>query len=1508
MQPGRARWRGWRWIKRGVLVAVALLVVVVAGAIAVVHTDWGREVIRARVEHQLQTVFTGGASLGRLEGSPFGKLTLHDVVIRGPDGHPAISVKTLTIELGILPLLSHQVRVAGLIAEDVDVDLRRDRDGELQIAHLLRPGPKSTWSIALPKLVVRRAHVRFDTGTEKLNFDALALGARATIPHDGPIDASLELRGTWRERAAAGLDLRVVVHSDERGLVLPLVSARVGDVSVMGDHITIEAARDGHVPVIGGGLTVEASAAAVARLVPGVQLPADVAVKLTATPVPGQSWTELAIAGRIDQTELHFMGTVDLEAKRVRGELRTGTLDLTKLSSGKLPGSAAATVVFDARAGGPRALPVATATIRGWAAIAGVPKTTFEIALGSAGERVRAVVDAMGAGASVKLVASLRTLGDLLAIDHATLHVATPDPARASGGKLPVHGALRVDLAASGTLRPAPSLAIAGTIDGHHLRVLDMSAASLHVMVDAQRLPNRPLGRTHIELVDLVRQDAQLGALTVDATDRADGKIAVSLRSRPTQSPWLIDADALVTPPGEAGGTVAIDIQHHRVRAGGGADWTGHTGHLEISPARIVLRDLESASGIGHLAIAGRYERAGRREGDLAANIDARALSIDGLASGYHGKLDTHVSVARRGRAWDAEVTLDGTGISVDPSTGSSAGSSLGPSLGSSLGPIDAHAHVVLHGTRLAVTANASSVGLGGAALALDLDTPAAIADPRAWKRLGRGAIRTCELTLHEIEIGRAAQLAGLVGEYTGRIDGGIRVSATTADGRIEATNVVAPALRGAGPASIVLDLTQTTPAEFTPALTATVEGIGKLSVQAQLGIADRLLDPAAWARLGRGVLHGASVRTEDIAVDPAMLDRFGIISDVRGRVSVAIDVGEAGRTIAASIDVAGFRGAPIIKPLDVHLAAAIDDRAATSSLSIKAQDAVLLSGQGRTPVSIMPLLERGRGDLAAVWAAPLAATVTLASVDAPRLLAVFGRTEVIAGRLEGSIEIGGTLGAPLANAAIVATGLQVPPGPGGKPIRTVERLAVTGSWDGSAAKLRIDGVESDGGMLQVALVGRPAAPRDGTLTIKATQFDLVPILAFAPGPAGGAAGRLDANLTVTGFDLRTTKIAGELHLLDGRVPIAPEVGTLRRAKIDAVIADHEIKLAIDGKLGAGRVAVTGSVALDGAAPSGGKATITLRNVSPIGVIEPRISADLTATLSHDHDQWRADLVAEHGNVVITEDRQEKLKPPGAPPDMRFATGDRLTRRPMVRQAPAKPVFLVTLDLRSTRVESEEFRGLIRGKVELRADGQSVGMFGGIEADRGDLDLFGHRYYVERAGVHFDGSLDPLLDVRITHDFTDVTTVTQVRGRASKPELIMSSDPGTYSQGELLGFLLGGEPGGDMPGGSATGRVADAGASFVANKIGGYVKRALPINVDVLRYEASSAGSSAAVTVGTWLTHTLFLAYRQHLEARPDENAGEGEVEYWLGRRVVVEGTAGDRGYNGLDLLWRMRY
>jgi len=149
-----------RLIGRIVLGFLALVVIGVATILIVLHTDWGRGIVRGQVEAKLNDMFVGGAKVGRIEGSALGELRLLDVVINGPDHKPAITVKTLRLHLGVLPLVSHQAVVSGLVAEDVDIDLRRDPDGQLQASRMMRKQDKSSWSVVIPDLQVKRAHVQ----------------------------------------------------------------------------------------------------------------------------------------------------------------------------------------------------------------------------------------------------------------------------------------------------------------------------------------------------------------------------------------------------------------------------------------------------------------------------------------------------------------------------------------------------------------------------------------------------------------------------------------------------------------------------------------------------------------------------------------------------------------------------------------------------------------------------------------------------------------------------------------------------------------------------------------------------------------------------------------------------------------------------------------------------------------------------------------------------------------------------------------------------------------------------------------------------------------------------------------------------------------------------------------------------------------------------------------------------------------------------------------------------
>src|SRR6185436_8407098 len=97
---------------------------------------------------------------------------------------------------------------------------------------------------------------------------------------------------------AAPLELQTVVHSDDAGLFVPALVVKAGTVSATASQVAVRKTRGA--PAISGTAMVNATAAEVARLVPSLRLPADVAVTITAHPVAGQPWTELAIAGEVN--------------------------------------------------------------------------------------------------------------------------------------------------------------------------------------------------------------------------------------------------------------------------------------------------------------------------------------------------------------------------------------------------------------------------------------------------------------------------------------------------------------------------------------------------------------------------------------------------------------------------------------------------------------------------------------------------------------------------------------------------------------------------------------------------------------------------------------------------------------------------------------------------------------------------------------------------------------------------------------------------------------------------------------------------------------------------------------------------------------------------------------------------------------------------------------------------------------------------------------------------------
>ena len=1429
----------WKWALR---IAVGLVVVVALALAAVaifVKTDRGRELARSQIEHQLDALFSGGASVGRVDGTPFGELVVHDVVIRAADRTPAIAIGTLRLRASLLDLVRRQVSLGELVVEGADVDVDK-------LAHLLAPRPDtgpSKWNVDLASVAIRSSHVHATTSRlGAIDLDDVELAGDAHLHADGTRGAEIALHARWRERATP-IAIEASVRDDADRLVVPLVDVEVGHISVA-IHDAQLTKRDRRAS---GSAKLAVPRAELARLA-GVDLPGDVALALAATSDGG-----VALDGSLGGTPVTAKLGVDVAARHVAGAIRTGDFSLASLTRGKIHGTAGAAIDLDV------APAAAHVTAHAHGTYEQLPPGDVVLAVDSQDGRATATLDVIGP-ATVHVAGAVARDGRGYRLERASVVAHARDV-------VPVRGSVDVVLAARGPLWPEPALTVVGSVRGAQLRAAGASLADAEIAIDARGVPARPQGTVHVHAFGLTRGSIALSSLVVDATSRADGWIDVTTAVKTPQ----LDAElaARVKP----GRSTEIDVVRHHVAAGG-ETWTGTTGRVVIDPRGVAIDQLATASAHGRATLDGNYARTG----DLRATLDVAGVDLATLRSGYAGALGAHVEVGRTRGLLSASAKLDGTGIVLDPR----------------MPAIALHAKLDAEPGKVALEGTVASPVAGKAELAIDLAAPHDLTNVAAWRALGGRALSVAKLRADGVDLGKLApdQLAG-------KLDGELSLAPGSTTGTIRVRDLRARALAGIGALDAELAVSQPAPDELVPELAITAKQLGKATARLELTMPAHPFDAAAWRALGPKALHSASIQTTSLAFDPSVLKRFGVTTMLRGHATVDVEVAEALSTVHATAKIPDLRGAPLAKPVGVTLDASLDDHEAVATFAmISDRRVAMVDARVTVPVTLAQL----RGS-SAVWKAlPIAGAITVHETSAAQLLAAFGRTEVSSGTLAGTIAIAGAVGAPTANVHLTADNLAT------SRSTQLDRLAIDGTWDGRRAALKLRASERPSGTLSIDAQGSPDALASANATVTARGFELAPLLAFVPGIAGGVTGRLDGTLDVHGFDPKAAQVAGKLHVTGARVPIAPEVGTLRDATIDVVIAEHDVQLVANGKLGRGTAGVRGSIALDRFAPSGGQATIQLTHVSPIGAVQPLVDAQLAVKLARKGDQWIADVTVDHGFVKL-EKGGEKLKPVGAPPDLAFGAKPAPGATRPGGPPPKRALFVVNLTLKPTPVESDQVRTNVKGTLHVTADLHGIDLDGQIDAVGGDLQLFDRRYRLEQAEARFDGSADPMLAVEISYDFPDVTLTAQVHGRASKPQLQLSSNPGNYTQAQLLGFLLGGEPGGDTQASGLTDTATSAGESFIGGALGSYVKNAIPgIKIDVLKYSAATATSSEAIQAGSWITHALFFQFTEHPEARPDENAEEGTLEYWLTHRLELQLTAGDRNYDGVDLLWRKRY
>jgi len=684
------------------------------------------------------------------------------------------------------------------------------------------------------------------------------------------------------------------------------------------------------------------------------------------------------------------------------------------------------------------------------------------------------------------------------------------------------------------------------------------------------------------------------------------------------------------------------------------------------------------------------------------------------------------------------------------------------------------------------------------------------------------------------------------------------------------------------------------------------------VSGDAKIALPLHPFDPAAWKQLGKRVLKSADIKINPVDIDPNLLAKLHIDAPYRARAQGNITLDEGADTITVTADISDLSGGHIKQPIGVHSVTVVDNTGVHETTDVTARNQTLVKIEARTPVTL--------DTLANLRGAKLDGLVSIPDANAADLVAVIGRGDVVGGTVAGEFKIGGVIGKPTADGKITLSNIAIAPSITGRKSQVLQELSTKASYDGEYATVDITGIESKTATININARVKPTAWREMTASVQATNFDIAPVTAFAPGALSAARGTITAALKLKGVDPDTGVVEGKLVVHGGRYPLSPLLGTLRSIEAELTIANQRVTIkAIDGKLGKGIVHADGYVTLSGSEPKKLHVDGKLTDISLVRAFQPTIGANVAIDLTNNGAQFTGDIVVSKAHVSINSAEGVKLLDANPPSDMVFVdeggTGEiKLGARP----PPTKPWLLATLTIRPVAIEilQEQFqiRGSASGSLELSLGQGSVGLDGTIEASSGDIDLLGTRSQLERGEVIFDGTVDPLLNIRVIRELDSLTITAQVAGRASKPEVTMSSDTGNYTQGELYSFFIGGQSAGSSAGGDAAqaGYAAGAGyASSVASQVLNEQinkKFHLPVRFD-LNYEIATATSTYGLRVGAWISAKWFVASRTHPEARVDENRSEVLTEYHLPRNLVLEGQIGvDGGYHNVDLVRRWNW
>ncbi len=1469
-----------RWLGRGALVLLALVVLALGAGYAWLNSAAGGRVIRERA---LASV--NGAIAGRVEAEGVelhgARVVLRNVTLYTPEGTLVARVARLEASVSLAALGRGEVDVSTLVIEKPELRLVQDERGlnlvravEAKVPAASAPS-SSPWAVSLRQVALEAGAVSFVSGASTFSADGLEL--HGDIALRGPPLApriAAQLKGTLREPVAQPFSVTVAPAENAAASSLSAFEFEAGEARVKGrlqaeplalwvtdarlprsflaawglelplraplelSGAWVDGALDVKSTVDGGALSVQVPAR--------VKNDAPWVVKLSATGVEPSRWLESAPPGVLtasaeavltDTSTTHLSGSLDVQAElktepdtRTQLELHAlavqGAIDVKTLSLESRG------VTLRAKGRGTPAsvsldgtLKVTNLTDVG-ATIGAFTGSTPPALAGSGSFEVHAegpprqlAVNAKGEARSLRLGSTT--------LEQSRFVVAVPDVAH----PLRTRASISIEKVQS-TLGAFGPISFAVENDGRVFSISSQAQGAVPMSFVSRGTVSRGAAAFHVESLE-----AHLGSHAFSLVEPAD----VSIDGAPTVS-------RLTLASGPQRLSFELRSEHDQP-------------HLVASASELNLAWLPSLLVPASLGVAGL----------AAADLDVRGTwpALTGQA---------HVSV-RDGRV---------SGLS-------DIGVLLGAELVGGAGTV--------HGSVKAP--------VGGAVFEAAL--------PRALLEGQGSAELSATLKLDGVELKEVARALGQAAALDGTAEASVKVRGTRAAPEAS-VQVVGRQVRYA------IDERR---AVMSEQLNLGVElggeaGARVTTAQVDAAFAGGTLRARLSSKDAFTALTGSkSARTAPLTwklvgsaegLDVEALEKMGLVPvpAASGLVSASFEASHDGTAPSgvASLQLKNF-ATPGVRPIDVNARLESALEATTAEVDVTREKKNVLHVGFKLPTTSRDLwAQRDWTALrfeAAGTLGPIASGALLEWADDER------DTPRPDATLTGEFKARGTLGSPVGELRAAA-----------QPVvlngRNVGEARATFAVTDRTSTLTLDAASAAGGSLHLdAAVGAPVwkvaglalgVPLEANATARA--FDVSTFSGVLPAvrQLGGVL-NLDAHLSGT---TAQPVPRGELTWTNGRLSL---IGSGEFNRINARLEFDETSVRVANLVahaGSGTLEARGALNRTGS----GRTVALTANLTQFPLVsDDQLRAILTTDVAlngvYEGGLLDAkDITIKRAEVELPEVKTRDLQDLERPRDIVIVRrGARVKKRTASSEETVPTRFRGVLNaprnlwVRSSDVEveiglSDAFRVEYSDKVDL---------FGEVLVLRGKFQVIGRKFDVQKdARVRFSGSPStPGLNVTAVHvnEKEQVTVFVTVTGRGKEMTLKATSQP-PMPETEIYSLLATGRR--SLKRGSGSSVTGEDAASVVGALAAKELKTALgkKLPLDVLSVEAGAQGASfARIEAGKYIGDRLYLGSVLQVGANPKkENNISARLELQLTRQWALEAFFGDNKIGGADVVW----